>query len=61
MKGEVIDLMECFTANMAFELFLVIMCQSVILIIAFLMKTFATKFAEIGLETGMNPNMSVEG
>ena len=51
VEGEIINLMESFTACFALVLFLVAVCQFMVLIVAFLVESFTAELTNIWLVT----------
>lgn len=60
VEGEVVDLMEGLGADGAFIRFFTAMGELVILVIALLMETFATVFADEGLISGVDTGVSIQ-
>ena len=60
MKCQVVDLMERFATNVTLERLFVVVCQLVILVVSFLMESFATEFTLVWLVTSMDAHMGIQ-
>lgn len=60
VEGQVVDLVEGLVANVALVSLLSTMCQTVVLVVAFLMESFPAEFADERLVTSMDSCMRVE-
>jgi hypothetical protein len=61
VKGEIVDLVKGLVTNVTLVLLVSRMSQLVVLVVAFLMESFATEFTDPGLQSRMDPHMSVQG
>ena len=59
VEGEIINLMESFTTCLTLVLFLVAVCQFMVLIVAFLVESFTAKLTNIRLVTLVYSHMCV--